>query len=258
MRKAIRFLWQCVILVGGVASAHASLQDEIQVYTDDINQPGEFGLEVHINTTPKGVTTPSYPGEIVNHHGWRVTPEISLGLTKTVDVGLYIPTVRSGEGDYYAAGAKLRIKWLPIQPDENSGWFSGVNLELGQVKPQFSESIRSTELRTIVGWKNKDWLIATNPIFGWDISTGYTHGSPDFTLATKVARKVSDSVALGVEYYNGKGRLNNVLPSALQEKSTFVVLDYEGDPFDFNFGVGKGMTAATDTWTVKAIVSYPF
>jgi hypothetical protein len=238
------------LLVMSAMNAHAGLQDEIQVYTDDINKPGELGVEVHINTTLKGITTPSYPGEIVNHHGLRVTPEISMGL--------YVPTVRSADGHYYAAGAKARIKWLPIQPDDNSGWFSGLNLEVGQVKSQFSESIRSTELRTILGWKNNDWLLAVNPIFGWDISTGYTHGSPDFTLATKVTRKVSESVALGVEYYNGKGRLNHILPSEQQEKSTYVVMDYEGEPFDFNFGIGKGTTAATDTWTVKGIVSYPF
>ena len=258
MSKVFRFFLSLAVIALYVQTAHASLQDEIQVYTDDINQPGELGLELHINTTPKGVTTPSYPGEVVNHHGLRVTPEISWGLTKTVDVGLYIPTVRSGDGHYYAAGAKARIKWLPIQPNENSGWFSGLNLEVGQVKSQFSESIRSTEVRTMAGWKNKDWLLAVNPIFGWDISSGYTHGSPDFTLATKVARKVSETVALGLEHYNGKGRLNSILPNDQQEKSTYVVIDYEGEPFDFNLGVGKGTTLVTDTWTVKAIVSYPF
>jgi hypothetical protein len=258
MLKKFRSLLFIFFAIGCLANANASLQDEIQVYTDDINQPGEWGLEIHLNTTPKGVTTPSYPGEVVNHHGLRVTPEISFGLTKTVDVGLYIPTVRSGDGDFYAAGAKARIKWLPVQSEENKGWFAGVNLEIGQVTQRFSQSVRSTEVRTMLGWKNKDWLMAVNPIFGWDISTGYTHGSPDFTLASKVSRKVSESLAVGLEHYNGKGRLNQILPSASQEKSTFVVLDYEGEPFDFNFGVGKGMTAVSDTWTVKAIVSYPF
>ncbi len=258
MRKPMRFFLQSALLAVFALNAHAALQDEIQVYTDDINQPGEFGLEVHINTTPKGVTTPSYAGEVVNHHGLRVTPEFSMGVTKTVDVGLYLPTVRSAAGDYSAAGIKFRIKWLPLQAQDNGGWFSGINLEVGQVKPEFSESVRSTEVRTIVGWKNKEWLLATNPIFGWDLSTGYTHRSPDFTLASKVARKVSETVALGVEYYNGKGRINHLLPSSLQEKSLYVVLDYEGEPFDFQVGVGKGRTAVTDTWTVKGIVSYPF
>ena len=34
--------------------AAAALSDEIQVYTDDINAPREFGLELHVNTTPSG------------------------------------------------------------------------------------------------------------------------------------------------------------------------------------------------------------
>lgn len=258
MHKASRYFCLFILPALGICNAYASLQDEIQVYTDDINKPGEFGLEVHVNTTPQGVTTPSYPGEVLNHHGLRVTPEISMGLTQTVDVGLYVPMVRTPEGDYQMAGAKFRIKWLPIQPDANGGWFSGINLELGQVRSQYSESLRSAEVRTIVGWKNNDWLLALNPILGWDLSTGYTHKSPDFTLATKVTRKVSESVALGVEHYNGKGRLNSILPSDQQEKSTYVVMDYEGEPFDFNLGIGKGTTAVTDTWTVKGIVSYPF
>ena len=31
-----------------------AIQDEIQVYVDDVNAPGEYGLETHINTTPRG------------------------------------------------------------------------------------------------------------------------------------------------------------------------------------------------------------
>jgi hypothetical protein len=256
MRHLIRSLLLFVLMAA--SQAHAALQDEIQVYTDEINQPGELGLELHVNTTPKGVTQPSYAGEVMNHHGLRVTPELSMGLTKTLEVGLYLPMVRSSDGNAQLAGAKARIKWLPIQSNENNGWFGGVNLEVSQVKSQYAQSARSTEVRTIAGWKNNAWLLAVNPIFGWDLSTGYTHGSPDFTLATKVARKVSESIALGLEHYNGRGRLNQVLPTDQQEKSTYVVIDYEGEPFDFNLGIGKGTTAATDTWTVKGIVSYPF
>ena len=52
-------------------TALAALQDEIQVYTDEINQPGEYGLEWHINSTPSGISTPGYSGEITSHHGLR-------------------------------------------------------------------------------------------------------------------------------------------------------------------------------------------
>ena len=37
-----------------------AITDEIQVYTDDITKPGEFGLELHINSTPTGRKTPTW------------------------------------------------------------------------------------------------------------------------------------------------------------------------------------------------------
>lgn len=253
-KKTITFVLLCIFF----ELAHPSLQDEIQVYTDDINTPGEWGLEIHINSTPKGISQPSYSGEIVNQHGLRLTPEISYGLTKTLEAGLYIPLVRGSDGKLYAAGGKVRLKWLPIQAAESGGFFGGVNVELSQVKPQFSQSAQSFEMRNILGWKNSQWLVAVNPIFGWDVSPGYTHHSPEFTLATKVARSVTESVALGFEYYNGRGRINDTLASSLQDKTVFLVMDYEGKPFNFNFGVGKGITSASDTWTIKGIVEVPF
>jgi hypothetical protein len=242
----------------GAMLAHAALPDEIQVYTDDINAPGEKGMEIHINTTPRGVKEGTYPGETVNHLGLRVTPEISLGLTPTTDIGLYLPMVKSHDGKAELAGIKFRFKWLPIQAQENNGFFAGLNFEMGQLKQRYSQSPRSFETRTILGWKNSQWLLAINPTFGWDISSGYTHHSPDSSVGTKVARKVSESVALGVEYYNGRGRMNDQLPGALQEKTTYVVMDYEGKPFNFNFGVGKGRTDVTDAWTIKGIIEAPF
>lgn len=253
-KKTITFGLLCIFFV----LAHASLQDEIQVYTDDINTPGEWGVELHINTTPKGISQPTYSGEIMNQHGVRLTPEISYGLTKTLEAGLYIPLVRGSDGKLYAAGGKVRLKWLPLQAAESGGFFGGINVELSQVKPQFSQSAKSVEMRNILGWKNSQWLVAVNPIFGWDLSPGYTHHSPEFTLATKVSRSVTDSVALGFEYYNGRGRINDTLASSLQDKTVFFVMDYEGKPFNFNFGLGKGITSASDTWTIKGIVDVPF
>ena len=69
---------------------YAALSDEIQVYTDDINVPGRFGLELHVNTTPRGRSVPDYPGEVVPDRGLRITPELSYGLTPSFEAGLYV------------------------------------------------------------------------------------------------------------------------------------------------------------------------
>src|SRR3954454_21889370 len=134
----------CVLLSGALAvcpAAHAALSDEIQVYTDDINAPGEFGLEMHVNTTPEGRETPDYPGEVTPHHGLRITPEFSYGLTKTLEAGLYIPTNHSAGDNFDVAGWKLRLKWLPIRGDEETGgWFLGANGEYSRLQKKYSES----------------------------------------------------------------------------------------------------------------------
>jgi hypothetical protein len=237
--------------------ALAALQDEIQVYTDEINAPGELGLELHFNTTPRGIKTPSYPGEVMNHHGLRLTPEFTRGLTSTTEVGFYVPTVYDGHGRYDAAGVKARLKWLPIQSEDNAGFFAGMNFEWGQVRQRYSDSPQSVEIRNILGWRGKDWLLSVNPIFVWNTSPGFSR-TPALEVATKVSRKINDSLSLGWERYNDRGPYNQALAAREQGKVNYLVADFEAAGLDFNIGVGKGSTPASDPWTVKAIIGYSF
>jgi len=93
--------------------SHAVLQDEIQVYDDEINEKGEYSLELHVNTTPNGIKTPSYRGEVMNAGNTRLTPELAYGLGHGLEAGLYLNTVFNG-GNWEYAGYKARLKWLPI------------------------------------------------------------------------------------------------------------------------------------------------
>ena len=236
--------------------SHAGgMQDEIQVYTDDINAPGVNGLELHVNTTPSGITQPAYPGALTNPHGVRITPELSRGWTPTTELGLYLPTEYI-DGQYQLAGMKVRLKWLPIQADAHGGYFAGMNFEVGQLKHQFSDSARTGEIRNILGWKNRDWLVAVNPIFDLNLSPGVSQ-KPTFLLATKLNRRISDSVSIGWERYNDRGPYNAALPPSQQNTVNYAVIDYVGDPFDFNLGIGKGASASADRWTLKAIIEVP-
>jgi len=237
--------------------AQAGLQDEIQVYTDEINEPGEYGVEVHMNSTPSGISTPSYPGEVTNHHGVRLTPEFSLGLGKTTDIGLYVPTVYTPDGQYLAAGLKLRFKWLPIQSQEHDGFFAGMNFEIGQVRQRFSESPRGGEIRNILGWRGTNWLLVLNPIFEFDASTGFSH-QPALQVATKVNRRITEGWWLGWERYNDRGPLHQPLPASQQPTVNYLVLDYEGHGFDLNVGIGRGNAPQADHWTFKSVLGYAF
>jgi len=249
----------CVIaMVCALPAAHAALTDEIQVYDDAINAPGEFGLELHVNTTPRGRSTPDYPGEITPQHAWRITPEFSWGLSKTWEAGLYLPTIRDANHNYSLAGVKLRIKWMPEVAPETGGYFYGANLELAHVKPQFEQATNSLELRPIVGWRNSTWLVAANPVLGYDLNKSQRGGGLDLSPALKVARKVAEGIALGVEMYSGIGKIANPLSRSAAERMLFIALDVDKGPMPFNIGIGKGLNTVTDKWTVKAIFDVPF
>jgi hypothetical protein len=242
---------------GAALAAHAELSDEIQVYTDDINAPGEFGLELHVNATPSGRRAPNYPGEVTPHHGWRLTPEFSYGLSRDWEAGLYLPASRDAAGNAQLAGAKVRLKWLPVHADDAGGWFFGANAELSRLKAQFSESRTSAELRVMAGWRDAKWLVAVNPVFGWNLSGALRSGTPDMSLGTKVARNVAEAVALGLEYYSELGTARHLQWSSRQPQELFAAVDAKVRGIDINFGIGRGLNAASDKWTVKAIVGVP-
>jgi len=242
------------------APAPAALPDEIQVYTDDINAPGEFGLELHMNTTPRGNRTPEYPGEVVAHRGLRITPEFSYGLSRSFELGFYLPLVLAG-GNWSVAGFKPRLKWLPIKGDAASGgWYAGANLELSNVKPRFNAARHNAELRIMLGHRSREWLIGVNPVFSWALSASQqvpASQNPQVSFNTKVTRRVTENMAAGFEFYNQKGRLGNFDPSAEQGKTFYLVLDVENRVLPFHVGIGRGTNSATDRWTVKAIFDLP-
>jgi hypothetical protein len=63
--------WLCFTLGGMAAGARADLTDEIQVYADGINAPGQFHLELHLNTTPDGRSRPDHASEVTPARGER-------------------------------------------------------------------------------------------------------------------------------------------------------------------------------------------
>lgn len=235
-----------------------AIVDEIQVYIDDLDARGESGLELHLNTTPSGRRTPDYPGDVPPSHGIRITPEFSWGLGHDFDWGLYLPTATDAQRTFHPGGAKLRVKWLPVRGAEGrGGWYFGINNELSDLTKAFSDSRWNDEVRVIGGYRGPDWLIGVNPIFEWGLSPGF-RGSPDVTLAWKAMHDVGQGFALGAEYYNDIGTLANRLPREQQNRTLYAVMEIERKSWSLNFGVGRGLTAATDDWTVKAIVGISF
>jgi hypothetical protein len=242
-----------------VPAARAALPDEIQVYTDDINAPGEVGLELHVNTTPRGRRTPEFANEVTPHHGLRVTPEFSWGLTRTLEAGFYLPFTRDAGGRVLFGGPKLRLKWLPLRPNAGeAGGFAGLNGEYSWLNRNFEPETRRFELRPIIGWKNADWLFAANPVLDWALNGPSRAGRPTFNPSFKVARHVAPGLALGAEYYTELGPFGRPAAHGEQPRTLFFALEWDKGPLPLHFGIGRGLNDAADKWTVKAILEFRF
>ena len=246
------------MLLAGSGSALAVVQDEIQVYNDEINKTGDRGLEIHTNYTPSGLG-PSYRGEVPSNHALRVTPEFSYGLSRDWEAGLYLPLLQlDGQGDFHVVGAKVRLKWLPFQLGEAGvGWYGGANAELSRVGRRFSESRWQSELRPIIGYKAADWHFSFNPILDWDLSDGLQSIEPTFVPSVKLVKEVWKGISLGAEYYSDMGKIGHLEPWNKQDNRIYAVMDYDMNPLVFNFGIGRGLTDASDKWTVKVIFEVP-
>ncbi len=258
MFKEAAFL-SCV--AAGVLStdpAWATLQDEIQVYDDSINKKGEWGLELHFNATPAGQPVATYSGEVQNVHGYRGTPEISYGLTDTLEAGLYLPVVHAADGSTEFAGPKVRLKWIPQQAPASGGLFYGFNVEVSAIKAQYELPQNQVELRPILGYRTPEWLFVTNPDLDYPLRAGFRQGGPEFDPSFKVTRVVAKGLAAGLEYYSDLGKLYNVSPLPQQEHTLFLVLDMDRKPWVFNLGIGRGLTQSSDRWTIKSIFEIPF
>jgi hypothetical protein len=189
---------------------------------------------------------------VVPHHGWRVTPEISYGIAPDWDAGIYLPFVRSDDGAVFFAGPRFRLKWMPLRPAEGgTGWFAGINGELSFVQERFEQAGRTAEIRPILGYRGEAWLFSFNPILEADLA-GEDKGVFKFSPAFKASRRAWGAMALGAEYYAELGRVSHFAPRDEQSHILFLTADTER----INFGIGYGLTSASDRWTIKTIISF--
>lgn len=241
-------------MVGG--SPACAAPEEIQVYMDEMDDPGDVGLDLHTNYAATGDRTLDYAGEQQSVRRLRMTPEFSYGVSKTFELGLYLPLATlDSTGRAAADGIKFRLKYIaPHQ--EGAGWFYGANFEIGRVDHKLDANPYNAELKLIGGHHGDRWTIALNGNVDFKVD-GPVHAPPSFDIDTKISRAVTKTLAIGVETYNGAGEFARLGSFGSAEHSTFAIVDAKFGRWDINFGVGHGYSALKDGLIVKAIIGVP-
>ena len=255
LAKAVLFTFAVACLCP--AGLMAQDNYEIQVYGADTVEPHSTMVEFHTNWTAEGEKS------VVNavrptNHAVHETIEITQGWNDWFETGFYIFTsARSGDGwdwvgDHIRPRVRVPAKWQ---------WPVGISVstEFGYQRPLYSEDTWTLEIRPIIDKQLGPWYLSFNPTLdrswhGPNVSKGVEF-SPNF----KVAYNVTKEVAAGFEYYGNYGNLTGFDPFVEQQQDFFPSIDLNVSPkWEFNFGVGIGVTRSTDHLIVKGIVGRRF
>lgn len=248
------------VALAAVALPAAALDRfEVQVYEEDINDPGHFGVELHSNLTGRGERTPAYRGEIPPYHTARFTLEPAFGVTRWLELGGYLQTLVAPSHGLEFGGVKGRVKIVaPKLLGENA--FLGLNVELAYTPLAVEQDAWGSEFRPFLGYSNGWLLLDVNPIFGYTW-TGKDKFRVELEPAAKVAFNTQLGFAIGVEYYADLGFVDAILPVREQPHYLFGVLDLtpaRGAPrsdWELNVAVGGGVNGPADQQLiVKTII----
>jgi hypothetical protein len=257
--KSRRRKRQFAVAIGAgllVAPLARAAPEEIQVYEDDLDKTGQFGLDIHNNYVLGKHASLDYSGEQTSDKRFRFTPEFSYGLTSAVELGLYLPLAELDRNDHFTVdGAKARIKYIVPHPAEQAFYY-GANFEIGHVDHRLDQNPWNAELKGIAGWRRGPWDVAFNVNLDFAVS-GPNKGPGTVQLATKADYKVTDKLALGIESYDGAGDIHHLGQFAGAGHSIFATADTSIGPWDLNLGVGRGYSGEPDKWIFKVIISVP-
>jgi len=250
MGNGLRAIAGVLAVVACLAPSAARAVDEIQVYNGEIADKGQWTLQNHFNYAINGRREPDFPNGLVPHRALNGTPELAYGVNEWWEMGWYAPYAIDQNGNFYSNGVKIRQLFVTPNAAKRE-FFYGVNFEFSYSTPKFSQTRWNAEIRPIIGFRKGDYEFIINPI----IDIGFGHdGEVEFVPAARLARKLGEDLAIGLEYYTALGPIRHFLPFSEQQHNIYAVVDFKVGRFDVNFGVGYGFTGGSDRLMTKLII----
>src|SRR5207244_1157216 len=133
-------------------------------------------------------------------------------------------------------------------------WPVGLSLstEIGYQRRAFSEDTWTWELRPIIDKQWGRWYFALNPSIEKSLHGAHSHESFELAPSCKISFDVTKVVAVGIEYYSTIGTFARLDKWDAQQQQIFPTLDLNLSPnWEFNFGIGFGLTRGTDDLILK-------
>jgi hypothetical protein len=251
-------LYRALLFLSCGVAAFAQGNYEVQIYGSETVAPGNTMVELHSNFTAVGAKT-STDGTYPTNHQEHETVEITQGWNDWFETGFYIFTSLGPNGQGYQwVGDHFRPR---VRAPERWRWPVGVSLSLeaGYQRAIFSADTWTLEIRPIIDKQMGPWYLAFNPAFDRSWHGPGVAQSLDFEPGLKVAYSFNKKIAGGFEYYAAAGPITGFDPIGQQQQQLVPAIDLDLNPdWEFNFGVGIGMTHGTDRLLVKMILGRRF
>ena len=244
------------VLPAGIVFAQGNY--EVQVYGSELVEPGVTMAELHSNFTFEG-SKKTDDGSYPTNHQLHETVEITHGFNEWLEVGFYVFTsVNPNQGGWQWVGDHIRPR---VSIPKEWKWPVGLSLstEIGYQRAAFSPDTWTLEIRPIIDKSIGKWYLSFNPTFDRSFHGPGTRGGLGFSPNVKIGYDVTKVINAGIEYYGATGPLTGFDPVNEQQHQLFAATDLNFSPnWEFNFGVGVGMTGGTDHLMVKMILGRRF
>ncbi len=226
-------------------SVRAQDNYEIQVYGSETVAPNATMVELHSNFTVEGSKT-TENGVLPTDHAEHETLEITRGFTPWFETGFYVfSSIRSDQG-WQWVGDHIRPR---VRVPENWHWPVGLSLstEIGYQQAKFSPDTWTLELRPIIDKQWGPWYVALNPALEESLKGQNSARGFEFAPDVKVSYDATKVVTVGVDVMAHSGRWMRLDTFGNQQHQIFPVIDLNfSRNWEFNFGVGIGLTHSTD------------
>jgi hypothetical protein len=257
MRKFALIL--CLSAFAALAAVPARAQDnyEIQVYGVDTVEPGVTMVELHSNFTFQG-SKQAMDGVRPTNHALHETIEITHGWNSWFETGWYIFTSANPGHGWQWVGDHIRPR---VRAPEKWHWPVGVSLsmEFGYQRAAYSADTWTLELRPIVDKQIGRWYLSFNPAFDRSFHGASVHKGVGFSPNFKAGYDFTKKINAGLEYYGALGPVTGFDAVHDQQQQIIPTVDLNLSPkWEFNFGVGVGVTRGTDHLLVKMILGRRF
>lgn len=240
-------------LLAAPCTAPAALFDEFEVHDLEMPDPGQWVLDQHANWGIRGLNQPGWPGGAATNGAGYLSTEIGRGITRDWSAALYLPAVLTG-GRFEPVGAKLR-NLVRFSGGDGDGWSWGLLGQVGLISRPASPGRVVGELRPVVTWRGGPWYV----VAGMGVSA---FSGPDaqalLSPQGRVTYTLPRGLEIGLEHYTDLGQVSRPHAPARQTHQLFLTAGMPLGPVEVNFGIGRGLTAASEPWVARLRLGVEF